>query len=163
MPYKVNAVPTKIGNKPWYLKLKYITWFTGLIPFITIFIEFIYIIEAMWRHQVYFVASFLGFSFISLSITSMEISIIFIYLNLCKGDYNWIWKSFFVSASPAMYIAAYSVYYFFDLNITRFTASVANFCLMGFITCVIGLVCGTVGVCMTYVFVYFMHSKIKID
>lgn len=106
---------------------------------------------------------FFSWVFIYFVITSMEISIIFIYLNLCKGDYNWIWKSFFVSASPAMYIAAYSVYYFFDLNITRFTASVANFCLMGFITCVIGLVCGTVGVCMTYVFVYFMHSKIKID
>ena len=116
MPCKVNAVPTKIGHKPWYFKLKYITWFTDLISFVTIFIEFIYIMAAMWRHQVYFVASFLGFSFISLLITSMEISIMFIYLNLCKGDYNWMWKSFFVSASPALYIAAYSVYYFFYLN-----------------------------------------------
>ena len=163
MPCKVNAVPTKIGNKPWYLKLKYITWFTGLIPFATIFIEFIYIMSAMWRHQVYFVASFLGFSLMSLLITSMEISIIFIYLNLCKGDYNWMWKSFFVSASPALYIAGYSVYYFFYLNITRFTASVAYFCLMGLVSCVIGLVCGAGGVCMTYCFLYFIYSKIKID
>lgn len=162
-PCKVNVVPSIIGQKPWYLKLKYITWFTGLIPFATIFIEFIYIMATLWKHQVYFLASFVSCSVLFIVISSAEISIIFVYLNLCKGDYNWWWKSFFVSASPALYIAGYSVYYFFYLNITRFTASVVYFCLMGLVTCIIGLVCGACGVLLTFGFLYFIYSKIKID
>lgn len=162
-PCKVNVVPSIIGQKPWYLKLKYITWFTGMIPFATIFIEFIYIMATFWKHQVYFLASFAICSVLFIVISSAEISIIFVYLNLCKGDYNWWWKSFFVSASPTLYIAGYSVYYFFYLNITRFTASVVYFCLMGLATCVIGLVCGACGVLLTFGFLYFIYSKIKID
>lgn len=162
-PCKVNVVPSIIGQKPWYLKLKYITWFTGLIPFATIFIEFIYIMATLWKHQVYFLASFVSCSVLFIVISSAEISIIFVYLNLCKGDYNWWWKSFFVSASPALYIAGYSVYYFFYLNITRFTATVVYFCLMGLVTCIVGLVCGACGVLLTFGFLYFIYSKIKID
>ena len=162
-PCKVNVVPSIIGQKPWYLKLKYISWFTGLIPFATVFIEFIYIMATLWKHQVYFVASFVSCAVFFIVLSSAEISIIFIYLNLCKGDYNWWWKSFFVSASPALYIAGYSIYYFFYLDITRFSAGVVYLCLMGLVTCVVGLVCGACGVLLTFGFLYFIYSKIKID
>lgn len=162
-PCKVNVVPSIVGDKPMYLKLKYISWFTGLIPFASIFIEFIYIMATIWKHQVYFLASFVTCSLFFIVLSSSEISIIFIYLNLCKGDYNWWWKSFFVSASPALYIMGYSVYYFFYLDITRFSASVVYFCLMGLVSTVIGLVCGACGVLLTFGFLYFIYSKIKID
>lgn len=83
-PCKINKVPSTIENKPWYLKLKYTTWLTGFLPFATIFIEFVYIMEAMWKHQIYFLASFVSMAVMFLIISSSEISIIFVYLNLCK-------------------------------------------------------------------------------
>ena len=163
LPCKINILPTSIGEKPWYLKLKYSIWVTGLIPFSTILIEFIYLLSYMWRYQVYYLASFLTLSIIILVILSSEISIIFVYFNLCKGDYNWWWKSFFVSASPSLYIFILSIYYFLFLNITRFTAIIVYFLIMGFFSIVVGLVCGSCGVIFTFVFLYFIYSKIKVD
>jgi transmembrane 9 superfamily protein 2/4 len=163
LPCKINILPTSIGEKPWYLKLKYSIWVTGLIPFSTILIEFIYLLSYMWRYQVYYLASFLTLSIIILVILSSEISIIFVYFNLCKGDYNWWWKSFFVSASPSLYIFILSIYYFLFLNITRFTAIIVYFLIMGFFSIVVGLVCGSCGVIFTFAFLYFIYSKIKVD
>ena len=162
-PCKVNVLPTAINDKPWYLKLKYISWFTGLIPFITIIIEFIYLMGYMWRFQVYYLVSFLVLSIFFLVVLSSEVSIIFVYLNLCKGDYNWWWKSFFVSASPVLYIAAYSIYYFLFINITRFTAIVVYFLIMSLISIAVALVLGSSGTLLTFWFVHYIYSKIKID
>ena len=162
-PCKINVLPTTISDKPWYLKLKYIVWLTGLIPFATIIIEFIYLMGYMWRYQVFYLVSFLTLSIVFLVILSSEVSIIFIYLNLCKGDYNWWWKSFFVSASPALYIAVFSIYYVFYIDITRFTAIVVYFLIMALVCSLTALICGSCGVISTFGFLYYIYSKIKID
>ena len=162
-PCKVNKLPTTIKKKPWYLHLQYAAWFTGIIPFATIFIEFLYIMSYMWRYQVYFLASFLSLSIFFEVIISSEISIVFVFVNLCNGDYNWWWKSFFVSASPALYVLLFSVYYFFKLSLTRFTAIVVYFLITGLITISCALLCGACGTFITFWFVYYIYSKIKID
>ena len=162
-PCKINVLPTYIPKKPWFLKIKYVSFIAGLIPFGTIFIEFLYLLAYVWKYQVTYLASFLIFSiFFSVIITS-EISIIFVYLNLCKGDYNWWWKSFFISASPGLYILGYSCYYLFHLNITRFSAILVYFVIMGEITMVACLICGSCGVLLTWAFLIMIYSKIKID
>jgi transmembrane 9 superfamily protein 2/4 len=162
-PCKINVLPTFIPKKPWFLKIKYVSFIAGLIPFGTIFIEFLYLLAYVWKYQVTYLASFLIFSiFFSVIITS-EISIIFVYLNLCKGDYNWWWKSFFISASPGLYILGYSFYYLFHLNITRFSAILVYFVIMGEITMVACLICGSCGVLLTWAFLIMIYSKIKID
>lgn len=162
-PCKVNSVPTKIEQKPIYLSAKYMFLFTGIIPFSTVFVEFIYIMVAIWRHQVYFILSFIGFGTVCLVVSSAEISIIFVYINLCKGDYRWWWKSFFIGASCSFYFFTYSIFYFFKINITRFTAIIIYFVIMSLISVGIGLVCGGVSVLATLAFLYFIYSKIKID
>ena len=162
-PCKVNKLPTKINKKPWYLHLQYAAWFTGIIPFFTIFIEFFYIMSYLWNYQVYFLASFLSLSVFFEVIISAEISIVFVFVNLCKGDYNWWWKSFFVSASPALYVFLFSVYYFFKIGLTRFTAIVVYFLIMSLITVSCALLCGACGTFITFWFVFYIYSKIKID
>ena len=162
-PCKINAVPSTIRKKPFYLEIKYVIWFTGLIPFITIFIEFIFLMGYLWRFQIYYLASFISTTAIFAIILSSEMSIIFVYFNLCYGDYNWMWKSFYVSASPSLYTFGYSIYYFYYLNISRITAIVVYFLLMSLISVVIGLVCGSMGVVLTFYFLYYIYSKIKVD
>jgi len=71
IPCEINKIPSFIPEKPWYLHYRYITFLTGLIGFATIFIEFNYVMAALWKHQIYFLAAFLG------------ISIFFIYC--CNG------------------------------------------------------------------------------
>ena len=162
-PCKINSLPTAIGKKPWYLHLQYISWFTGIIPFFTFFIEFVYLLKSLWTYQVYYLASFLSLSLLFAIVITSEMSIIYVFINLCYGDYKWWWKSFFVSASPALYVLLYSFYYFLKLEITRLSAIVVYFLIMLLISIAVALVLGSCGTLLTFWFVYYIYSKIKID
>ena len=162
-PCKVNALPTAIGDKPWYLHLKYFSWFTGIIPFSTFFVEFVFLMKSLWTYQVYFFASFLSLSLIFSIIITSEMSIIYVFINLCYGDHKWWWKSFFVSSSPALYVLLYSFLYFFKLGLTRLSAIVVYFLINILISIVVALVLGACGTLLTFWFVYYIYSKIKID
>jgi transmembrane 9 superfamily protein 2/4 len=162
-PCKVNALPTTIEKKPWYLHLQYISWFTGIIPFFTFFIEFIFFMKSFWVYQVYYLASFLVLSLLLSIIITSEMSIIFVFINLCHGDHKWWWKSFFVSASPALYIFLYSIAYFINLRLTRLSAIIIYFLIMGLISLTAALVLGACGTLLTLWFVFYIYSKIKYE
>ena len=163
IPCRINPCPTTIPKKPWYFRIKYLIWITGLIPFAAIFIEFIYLMASLWRDQIYYLFTFLWISLIVMIIISSEVSIIIVYLCLCKGDYNWWWKSFFIGGSPVIYIIGYSFYYFFYLNITRFSTMVIYFCAMSIFSSGIFLICGGLSTIITYFFLIKIYSMIKID
>ena len=162
-PCRVNPCPTYIPNKPWYFRIKYLIWVTGLISFAAVFIEFIYVMASLWRDQIYYLFGFLLIALIVLIIVSSEVSIIVVYLCLCKGDYNWWWKSFFIGGSPVLYILGYSVYYFFYLNITRLSTMFIYFGAMTVFSSAIFLICGSLSTLFTYIFLIKIYSMIKID
>ena len=162
-PCKVNALPTAIGKKPWYLHLQYISWFIGIIPFFTFFMEFVYLLNSLWSFNVYYLASYFSLSLLLSIILTSELSIIYVFVNLCYGDHKWWWKSFFVSASPALYIFIYSVIYFCKTELTRFSAIVIYFLIMILISILIGLVYGSLGTLLTFRFIFYIYSKIKFD
>ncbi len=162
-PCKVNVLPTTIGEKPWYLHLQYISWFIGIIPFFTFFIEFVYLMKSLWSFNVFYLASYFCLSLLFSIILTSEISIIYVFINLCYGDHKWWWKSFLVSASPALYVYIYSFIYFTQLGMTRFSAIVIYFLIMFLITIIIALVLGSFGTLLTFRFIYYIYSKIKVD
>ena len=163
IPCRINPCPTTIPKKPWYFRIKYLIWVTGLIPFAAIFIEFIYLMASLWRDQIYYLFGFLWIALNVMIIISSEVSIIVVYLCLCKGDYNWWWKSFFIGGSPVIYIMGYSIYYFFYLNITRFSTMVIYFCAMSLFSSGIFIICGGLSTVITYLFLIKIYSMIKID
>ena len=162
-PCKVNPVPSQVPEKPFYFHIKYSCWVTGLLPFGAVFIEFIYIMSSIWKHELFFIATFVIIALIVLIVTSSEIGLLFVYVNLCKGDYNWWWKCYMASASPAIYIVIYSIYYFFSLQMTRLSTIVIYFGLMSLITFIIVLICGSAGVVFTLLFLRKIYSMIKVD
>ena len=105
-PCEVNPVPGIIprNNYHWYLRIRYGWIFTGFPPFFAVFVELFYIMDSMWKQDFYSLSKYLLISIIILIIISSLIGIFFTYLNLCKGDYRWWWKSFITSASPGFYI-----------------------------------------------------------
>ena len=164
MPCKVNAVPRKIPEKPWYLHYRYLSSFTGLIGFMTILFELNYIMSALWKHELYFVVPFLWISYLLFVIVSGEVSIIVVFWNLCYGDYNWWWKSFLVGSSPVIYFIIYSIYFFiFKMNITRLSAIVVYFGIMGLISAMALFICGSISVLVCLGFIIRIYSNIKID
>ena len=163
VPCDINRIPSAIPDKPCYLHYKYITFLTGFIGFATIFIEFNYVMSALWRHQIYFMATFIWVSFLLFVIVVGEMAILFVYLNLCRGDYNWAWKSFIMGSSPVIYIVIYSILYFFYLRISRISSMIVYFGMMGLISAMIMFICGTIAVLFNFVFLKIIYSKIKKD
>ncbi len=164
LPCKVNAVPRKIPEKPWYLHYRYLSCFTGLICFITILVELNYIMSALWKHELYFVVPFLWISYLLFVVVSGEVSIIVVFWNLCYGDYNWWWKSFLVGSSPVIYFILYSIYFFFfRMSITRLSAIVVYFGIMSLISAMALFICGSISVLVCFGFIIKIYSDIKID
>lgn len=161
VPYEPNPIPTIIPPKPWYMHYRVISLITGLIGFGTIFIELSYVMAALWKHQIYFLVTFLWISFIFFIIITSELSFLVVYWNLCKGDYNWWWKSFFVGGSPVLYFMAYSIYYFFSLKIKRFSAMTVYFGIMSLVSSMALFVCGSVSTIFTFWFLKFIYSRAK--
>ena len=163
VPCEINRIPSAIPDKPCYLHYKYITFITGFIGFATIFIEFNYVMSALWRHQIYFMATFIWISFLLFVIVVGEMAVLFVFLNLCRGDYNWAWKSFIMGSSPVIYIVIYSVFYFLYLRITRLSSMIVYFGMMGLISAIVMFICGTIAVFFNFVFLKLIYSKIRKD
>ena len=70
-------------------------------------------VQAIWENQFYYLFGFLFLVFIILVIACSEVSIVMTYFQLCGEDYNWWWRSFFLSGSASYYVLAYSIIYFF--------------------------------------------------
>ena len=163
LPCRINPCPSIIPKKEWFFKIKYLIWISGLISFAAIFIEFLYLMSSLWRNQIYYFFGFLFIALLVLIIVSAEISIIVCFFCLCKGDYNWWWKSFFIGGSVSIYIFIYSIYYFLYLNITRFSTFMIYFSVMIIFSSSVFLICGSISVILTFVFLYKIYSMIKID
>lgn len=70
--------------------------------------------------QFYYLFGFLTLVFIILLVTCAEITIVLCYFQLCSEDYHWWWRAYFTSGSSALYLFAYSAFYFYSkLYITK--------------------------------------------
>ena len=161
--YIINTIPSLIPKKPFYLSVKFSPFITGLICFGAIFFELNYIMNSLWKKETYFLATFLWISFFVFILINGEITILVIYWNLTKGDYNWWWKSFFLGASPVIYLFVYSIYYLFSLKLKSFSAFIIYFGIMNLIYIVAFLVCGSLSTLMSFYFLKKLYSHIKID
>ena len=119
--------------------------------------------SALWTHKIYFMATFIWVSFLLFVIVVGEIAILFVFLNLCRGDYNWAWKSFIMGSSPVIHIIIYSVLYFFYLRVSHLSSMVVYFGMMGLIAAIITFVCGALAVIFNFVFLKIIYSKIRKD
>jgi len=161
--YIINTIPTPIPQKPFYLSVKFSPFITGLICYSAIFFELNYIMNSIWKNETYFLTTFLWISFFIFIIINGEITILVIYWNLTKGDYNWWWKSFFLGASPLIYLFFYSLYYLFSLKIVRFSALVIYFGMMNLIYIIAFYICGSLSTLMSFFFLRKLYGQIKMD
>ena len=102
-------------------------------------------------------------SFLLFVIVVGEMAILFVFLNLCRGDYNWAWKSFIMGSSPVIYIVIYSVFYFLYLRVTRLSSMIVYFGMMGLISSMVLFICGTIAVLFNFVFLKIIYGKIRKD
>lgn len=112
-PCRINAVPRPIPEKKWYTEPLVITFFGGLLPFGSIFIEVYFVFTSFWAYKIYYVYGFMLLVFLILIVVTVCVTIVTTYFLLNAEDYRWQWTSFFTGASIAIYIYMYSFYYYF--------------------------------------------------
>eukprot|EP00406_Dinophysis_acuminata_P043499 CAMPEP_0179311090 /NCGR_PEP_ID=MMETSP0797-20121207/52504_1 /TAXON_ID=47934 /ORGANISM="Dinophysis acuminata, Strain DAEP01" /LENGTH=647 /DNA_ID=CAMNT_0021020847 /DNA_START=67 /DNA_END=2008 /DNA_ORIENTATION=- len=112
LPVRTNQIPRQVPTQPWYISGVFSSLVGGILPFGAVFTELFFIMSSIWQHQFYYLFGFLMLVILILVVTCAEISITLTYFQLTNEDYNWWWRSFFASASSALYVFLYSILYF---------------------------------------------------
>ena len=164
LPCKVSPLPILIHheNIPWYLRIRYAWIFTGFPSFFSIFVELFYIMDSLWRQNIYSLDKYLLYSLFVLIITSSEIAILFTYFNLCKGDYRWWWKSFLVGGSPGLYLIIFSIIYIFKMDLNNNHSIIICLSYMILISIIVTIICASAGLFFTFFFIKVIYSKINL-
>ncbi|KAG0270032.1 Transmembrane 9 super member 4 [Actinomortierella ambigua] len=163
-PGRTNQIPRQIPEPIWYLRPRVAVAAGGVMPFAVIFIELFFILKSIWKDQYYYMFGFLAVVFSLLLITCVLTTIVLVYFQLCEEDYNWWWRSFFISSFSAVYIFLYSmVYYSQQLSIDHFVPALSYFTNSLMLCIVYGLLTGTAGFISTFWFIRRIYSAVKID
>ncbi|XP_021812545.1 transmembrane 9 superfamily member 12-like isoform X2 [Prunus avium] len=163
-PVRTNQIPREIPVR------KYPSWLlilgAGTLPFGTLFIELFFILSSIWLGRFYHVFGFLLIVLLLLVIVCAEVSVVLTYMHLCVEDWRWWWKAFFASGSVSLYVFLYSINYLvFDLQM-RLSGPVSAILYLGYsliMATAIMLSTGTIGFLMSFYFVHYLFSSVKID
>ncbi|KAL4298458.1 hypothetical protein AHAS_Ahas17G0002900 [Arachis hypogaea] len=162
-PVRTNQIAREIPGG------KYPSWIlvvgAGSLPFGTLFIELFFIMSSIWLGRFYYVFGFLLIVMLLLVMVCAEVSVVLTYMHLCVEDWKWWWKAFFASGSVCLYVFMYSINYLvFDLQ--SLSGPVSAMLYIGYsllMALAIMLATGTIGFLVSFYFVHYLFSSVKID
>jgi transmembrane 9 superfamily protein 2/4 len=164
LPVRTNQVARKIPEQPWFTHCAFMSLVGGLLPFGAVFTELFFIMSSLWQHQFYYLFGFLALVVLILIVTCAEISIALTYFQLTSEDYDWWWRSFFASATSAVYVFGYAILYFSSrLQINKPVSVMLYFGYMSIISIMFGLLTGAIGFVSSFYFVRAIYGSIKVD
>merc|ERR1712048_1432608 len=163
-PVRTNQIPRQVPEQVWYMSPLMGLMMAGVLPFGACFIELFFIFTAIWENQYYYLFGFLFLVFAILVIACSQISIVMVYFQLCSENYHWWWRSFFVSGGSAIYVFAYSVFYFYTkLDIDEFVPTLLYFTYTTMMVVTFWLLTGTIGFYAAFFFIRKIYAAVKID
>jgi transmembrane 9 superfamily protein 2/4 len=158
---RTNMIARQIPPQPWYLKTIPSMVLGGLIPFAVIFIELLFVFKSVWQDKssYYYMFGFLGLVVGVLLLVVMEISVVATYFLLSAENWSWWWRSFLVGAGSAVWVFAYSVWYFYtSLSVQGWVSGLLFFAYSTLACCVYGVLVGTAGFLASYAFVRKIYT-----
>jgi hypothetical protein len=162
-PVRTNQIPREIPKR------KYPSWLlvlgAGTLPFGTLFIELFFILSSIWLGRFYYVFGFLLIVLLLLVIVCAEVSLVLTYMHLCVEDWRWWWTSFFASGSVALYVFLYSINYLV-MDLQSLSGPVSAMVYLGYsliMAVAIMLSTGSIGFLMSFYFVHYLFSTVKIN
>eukprot|EP00656_Telonema_subtile_P019154 TRINITY_DN20434_c0_g1_i2.p1 TRINITY_DN20434_c0_g1~~TRINITY_DN20434_c0_g1_i2.p1 ORF type:complete len:241 (+),score=29.85 TRINITY_DN20434_c0_g1_i2:150-872(+) len=163
-PTRTKFAPREIPTVQWYLRPTFHIIIAGLLPFMTVVIEFFYIFESMWTHHTSIPFGMLYLTFAAMLVTVICCSVSFTYAQLSNENHRWWWFSLLSGGSAAGYIHLYSLYYVTHLSSMKGFLQLSFF--LGYtslFTYAIFLMLGSVGYFASLMFVRQIYKSLKSD
>lgn len=163
-PVRTNKIPRQVPAQPWYMHPVFAIGVGGILPFGAVFIELFFILSSMWLHQFYYLFGFLALVFTILCLTCAEIAVVLVYFQLCSEDYRWWWRAYATSGASAVYLFAYSFFYFYTkLDITKVLPMIMYCGYMTIFSLAFFAMTGAIGFHACLWFVRKIYAAVKID
>eukprot|EP00904_Undaria_pinnatifida_P003732 jgi/Undpi1/1335/HiC_scaffold_11.g04727.m1 len=163
-PCRVNSIPRPIPEGAWYSQPSVVVPLAGILPFGSIFIEMYFILTSLWGYMYYYVYGFMLLVMAILVVVLVCTSIVAVYFVLNAENYHWQWVSFLSAGSTAVYVFLYSAYYlWFKTHQNGFIQLSFYFGYMGLFCAALAVMCGSIGVMGSTVFVKQIYRNLKVD
>lgn len=165
-PTRTNQIPRQIPASPLNIPQAAYVVLAGVLPFGTVFMELVFILNSIWQNQILYLFGMLSIVFAILVVTCAEMSIVFTYLTLAAERWTWWWQAFNGSASAGMYMFLYSLYYIGSQAAQDHMPLVSTMMFVTYslvVSVAFALMCGAVGFFSSFWFVRQIYSNIRVD
>ena len=131
----------------------------GLLIFASFCTDLGHHMRAVWLDQIYYDTRVLLTTIAMLSSISCEVSIILCYLQLCREDHRWWWRSFLNCATSGVYAFAYGTWFLLrELEITGLVSLLVYLMYIAMISVSLALYCGAIGFLSSFLFTRMIYG-----
>lgn len=166
-PTRTNQIKRVIPEPPLGIPPIVYAVLAGILPFGTVFMELVVILNSVWSGSVNYLYGALMAVFALLIVTCAEMSIVSTYLSLSAEDWASHWHtSFWGSASAGLYVFLYSIYFSLAQGGGVKVPFVSQLVFMSWSLVMSGafsLMCGSVGFLSSLWFTRTIYDSIRID
>lgn len=165
-PTRTNQIPRQIPASPFNIPQGVYVILAGVLPFGTVFMELVFILNSIWQNQILYLFGMLSIVFLILVVTCAEMSIVFTYLTLAAERWTWWWQAFGGSASSGLYMFLYSLYYIGSQAAVDHMPIVSTMMFITYsmvVSVAFALMCGSIGFFSSFWFVRQIYSNIRVD
>lgn len=165
-PVRTNQIPRQIPASPLFIPQPVYIILAGILPFGTIFMELVFILNSIWQNQILYLFGMLSIVFLILIVTCAEMSIVFTYLTLAAERWTWWWQAFAGSASSGLYMFLYCLFYLYTQQKNTGVPIVSMIMFISYslvFSTAFALLTGSVGFFSSFWFVRKIYSNIRVD
>ena len=110
-PVPLSKVARPIPDQPLAMSLFVLVPVFGFIQFLSMYAEFTYLFDSVFKSHMYAMFGFLLLNFVLQVVIIALLACLQTYMQLSYQNHEWPWRSFVVGGSGGLYMALYSIYY----------------------------------------------------
>ncbi|PQQ12985.1 transmembrane 9 superfamily member 5 isoform X3 [Prunus yedoensis var. nudiflora] len=160
-PCATKQFPREIQRLAWYRRTHCQMFIGGLLPFSAIALQLHHLYASMWGYKIYTLPGILFLTFIILIIMTSILTVGLTYIQLSVEDHEWWWRSVLSGGSTAIFMFAYSIYFYARSNMTGFMQ--LSF-FIGYNACIcyaFFLMLGAISFRVSLIFVRHIYGAVK--
>ena len=162
-PCRTKKVPREIPPVVWWKGENVMSFVSGFLPFVSIYIELHYLYLSLWGQYGHVPFPIVLMVVIILVAVTSCITISLIYFTLSQENHHWWWRSIKFGGASSIFVFGYALYFLFDSGMTGML-QIAHFVGYNFILCLaLFMMMGTVGFISSLTFVKNIYRSIKCD